>query len=241
MATLMMSAGGAVAASFIGAIVDRVPRRDPIFWARSKCRSCGISLTATDLIPVVSYLALRGRCRHCGAPIPPDLIALELATVVITACTVALIPAGHVVEAITFTWALIGLSYFDIKHGRLPDLLTLPLLALGLVIAILLEQSFGDRILGAALGFGAPVLTQWSYRALRGKEAFGSGDVNLLGVIGAWTGWQGLSAAVLIASALVLVVVLLGRKFALQRAPVFGPYIATAAWIVFVYQAAMAG
>src|SRR5260370_26562075 len=96
-----------ILASFLGTILDRVPKEETLLWSRSRCRSCGEVIAARDLVPICSFLALKGRCRLCKAAIPRELLALELSFVALTAFTVALIPGHALVLGAVLSWSFL--------------------------------------------------------------------------------------------------------------------------------------
>ena len=230
-----------IAGSFVGVLVRRLPEDRPIAWARSQCESCQRTLGLTDLVPIASYLALRGRCATCRAPIAPFHLAIELAAVAVAvwAATVSQ-DAAWLWTACMLGWGLLALSWIDAEHMRLPDALTLPLLAAGIAAQTMLaSERFTESVLGAIvgyLGFRAIALT---YRLCRGREGLGGGDAKLLSVAGAWVGWAALPDVILLAAVfgLGLAVVMKMRGRTIDRVAIipFGPCLALALWIVYLY------
>src|SRR5258708_23281998 len=144
-----------IAGSFGGVLIRRLPTGQSVAWARSQCESCQRSLGLTDLVPIASYLALRGRCATCRAPIAPFHLAIELAGVAaaVWAATVSQ-DAAWLWTACLLGWALLALSWIDAEHMRLPDALTLPLLAAGVAAqAMLASERFIESVLGAVIGY----------------------------------------------------------------------------------------
>lgn len=198
---LLILALGPAAGSFLGVVVDRWPERRSL-WTASTCEACRTRLGWRDLLPILS--GLRGRCRHCGAPIPPHLLRLELASLGAACLAVALGDgaAGMLAHAF-FLWALVGLFYADLLHFRLPDPLNAALFAAGLWLAALTPGRWlGEALVSAVVGAGAFWAIRWLYRAWRGREGLGQGDVKLMAGIGAGLGWTALPAVTLIAAAL---------------------------------------
>ena len=223
-----------------------MPTGRPVALARSECESCHQRLRARDLVPLLSYAALRGRCRMCGAPIGTFHPAVELA-----ACGVALWAMLANDAAFwancALGWCLLTLGWIDVRSGRLPDLLTLPLLLAGLVATWLLNPSgLVDHTLGAAAGYAAFRLLAASYAALRGREGLGQGDAKLLAACGAWVGWAGLPSVVWL-GALTGICLILVRKRVDGTAPSgedsvpFGPCLALGAWIVRLHLTPVGG
>jgi leader peptidase (prepilin peptidase)/N-methyltransferase len=211
-----------------------------ILWDRSRCRDCGHVIRAHENIPLLSYLALRGRCASCGARIAlryPLVEALTAVAFLVVAWHFG--PSHQAAAAIILTAALVTLAGIDLDHQLLPDNLTLPLLWAGLLLS--LTGVFVDpvtSIIGAAAGY----LILWTiyqlFRLLTGKEGMGYGDFKLLAALGAWLGWQMLPLIILLSSLLGAVVgltMLLLRRHQQGQPMPFGPYIAAAGWIALIW------
>jgi leader peptidase (prepilin peptidase)/N-methyltransferase len=220
---------------------------------RSCCPSCRAPISALHNIPLLSYLALRGRCAHCQAKISLRYPAVELLSALSTAVVAWQFGFGWPAAcAIVVGWFLIALTFIDLDHQLLPDALTLPLLWLGLLASLTgwnssahaLPSDPVSAIGGAALGY----LSLWAvfhlFRLLTGKHGMGYGDFKLLAALGAWLGWQMLLPIVLL-SAIVGAVVGL-TLIALRRAqrgnPIpFGPFLAAAGWVAMLWGPQMVG
>lgn len=193
---------GLIIGSFLGALVMRWPQGKGVLRGRSGCDGCGATLAPYELVPVLSALALRLRCRRCGARIDPVHLLMEVGAAIIGAAAFAL-AAGPVAAAgwCLLGWILLALAVLDARHFWLPDALTLPLAFLGLTLGIYVTgASVTDRWIGAAMGYGVLMAIAFGYRTLRGREGLGLGDAKLLGAIGAWAGWQALPLVLLFAS-----------------------------------------
>jgi len=227
--------------SFLGVLIRRLPAGQPIALARSVCASCGRSLAVRDLVPVVSFLFLRGRCRTCHAPIGVFHLAVELAAVAVALwAALTLTEPGWVWASCVLGWTLLTLGWIDVEHMLLPDVLTLPLLLTGLGATLLLDPGdVVDHALGAVLGYLVFRAVAVAYRAWRDRDGLGGGDAKLLAAAGAWLGWQALPWVVLEASlagiAAALLARLLGRRVSRTTALPFGPFIAAAIWLVWLY------
>jgi leader peptidase (prepilin peptidase)/N-methyltransferase len=192
---------GLIAGSFLGALVMRWPRGESILWGRSKCDGCGRTLGIRDLIPLVSAMLARGKCRACGAPIDPAHGLMELGAALIGGVSLWLVPSPAAALFMLAGWMLLALAVLDARHFWLPDALTLPLAAIGLTLGDwVLPAPLMDRVIGAALGYGGLFLIAIGYRWLRGRDGLGLGDAKLLGAIGAWLGWALLPLVLLLAS-----------------------------------------
>lgn len=197
---------GLVAGSFLATLILRWPEGRSVLRGRSACDGCGRSLHARDLVPLLSALAQRGRCRACGAKIDPFHWQIELACGGIGALAAALAPFPLALGWMVAGWMLLTLAVLDARHYWLPDALTLALAFLGLTIGPWVTGvALTDSVIGAVAGYGALMAVAFAYRALRGREGLGLGDAKLLGALGAWAGWQALPMLLFLASALALV------------------------------------
>lgn len=227
--------------SFLGVLIRRLPKGQPVALARSVCTSCGRPLTPRDLLPVVSFLFLRGRCRTCHAPIGFFHIAVEIAATLIAIwATLTMTEPEWIWASCLLGWTLLALAWIDVEHMLLPDVLTLPLLLAGLGCTVLLQpQSATDHALGAALGYVVFRGVGGLYRRYRGWTGLGGGDAKLLAAAGAWLGWQALPWVVVGASlggiAAALIAALLGHRISRTTAVPFGSFIAAATWLVWLY------
>lgn len=236
-AALIGALAGAIAGSFLSTIILRWPQGRGVMRGRSACDGCGRNLGARDLVPLLSAMLQRGRCRTCGARIDPLHGRMEAACAIIGALAIGGLPDLGGIAWALFGWLLLTLAILDWRHFWLPDALTLPLAFLGLTAGMwATDVALVDRVVGAATGYGALLAIALSYRALRGREGLGLGDAKLLGALGAWFGWQALPFILLIASALGLMVMLVTgqAKQSSARIPL-GTFLALAAlpaWII---------
>ncbi|HUG72673.1 MAG TPA: A24 family peptidase [Steroidobacteraceae bacterium] len=213
---------------------------------RSACTSCQAPIGALQNIPVLSWLLLGGRCRSCKARISARYPLVELFTAVLSAAVAWKFGFGWTAAAaLVLTWFLVALACIDIDTQLLPDNLTLPLLWLGLLVALLLPYHTGARLpvdlSDAVIGAMAGYLALWSmyhlFRLLTGKEGFGYGDFKLLAALGAWLGWQMLLLIVVGAASVgavvgIAAIVFKGRDKSVPVA--FGPYLAAAGWLALM-------
>ncbi|HUL55628.1 MAG TPA: A24 family peptidase [Usitatibacter sp.] len=198
---------------------------------RSACPSCGAPITALQNIPVVSWMALRGKCASCKAPISARYPAVE-----VLGGLVALLMAWRfgysaaLAFALPYAWAMIALTFIDFDTQLLPDDITLPLLWLGLIAnAYGVFTDLRSAVLGAVAGYMLLWCVYWAFRLVAKKEGMGYGDFKLLAAIGAWTGWQVLPVVIILSAGLGAVIgsvfLWLSRKGTDTRIP-FGPYLA---------------
>lgn len=231
------------AGSFLGVLIRRLPREHPDLWGRSACESCGKTLGVGELFPIVSFTLQRGRCRACGAPIPPAHLAVELAALAVAGMTTGAGARGwDLWEGCALGWTLLALAWIDWEQFWLPDVLTLPLLVAGLVIAWLQEPwTLTDRATGAIAGYLAFRIIGRVYERIRKREGLGQGDAKLLAAAGAWLGWQPLPMLVLVAAlaaiGLALAKRLRGHALSGTTALPFGPALAAAFWALWLAQA----
>jgi len=230
---------GAAAGSFLALWAERLPHGEGVVLHGSRCRVCGARIGWRDLLPVLSWLWLRGRCRACGAEIPRWLFHAELGGVALAAAAILLAstPATMVLGAL-WLWLLMGLALCDLTAMRLPDALNAALLATGLALGAL-GPGAGAALIGAGAGAGAFLAIRLAYQALRGREGLGMGDVKLMAGIGAGLGWQALPLVALVAALAALVITLARHRGAVARdaAIPFGAYLCAAAALVWCLSA----
>jgi leader peptidase (prepilin peptidase)/N-methyltransferase len=230
---------GAVVGSFLNVVIYRIPRRRSIVKPGSACPGCEAPIRWYDNIPILSWIVLRGRCRHCRAS-----IALRYPLVEATAAFIAALAVHQygltvaALEVVLFAWISLALGVIDLEHQLLPDVLTYPSIALGIGAAWLggvttLLQS----VIGAAVGAAIPTMVIFAYRWLRGEEGMGWGDVKYLAAIGAVVGvrdclWVLVIAAV--AGAVVGLILWVAGKGSGKTALPFGTFLA-AAVIIWLY------
>jgi len=206
----------------------------------SRCPHCGHHIRAVENIPVISYLVLRGRCASCKAPISPRYPLIELTAAVLSMVVVwqlGFTPAAG--AALVLTWSLLSLSAIDIDHQILPDVITLPLLWVGLLLNLYgLFTDIHTGVIGAVAGY----LSLWTvYKAFKwftGKEGMGYGDFKLLAMLGAWLGWQALPVVILLSSLVgaVVGIALIAIRGQDRNIPIpFGPYLAAAGWLALLW------
>lgn len=236
-----------IVGSFLGVLITRLPEGRPVALARSACGSCGTPLGARDLVPLLSYLASRGRCRHCRAPIGRFHPAVELSAVLVAAIVVSAWSVRGAAGSAGATWLWSGcilgwttlaLAWIDLRCMRLLDALTLPLLLLGLLSCRLLDpDALPAHAAAAVLGYLCFTGLAWSYRRLRGRDGLGPGDAKLLAASGAWIGLTALPTLVLLAAVATLLVALPSRAARAQTPIPFGPGLAFSLFAVWLYAA----
>jgi len=255
---------GLIVGSFLNVVVHRIPQMLMQRWKedcqeltgqqhlhkpaetfnlihpRSRCPHCGHVLRAMENIPVVSYLWLQGKCSSCKKPIGIRYPLVELLTSVLTMVVAAHFGYGaHALAAMALTWLLIALTFIDIDHHLLPDIMVLPFLWVGLLLNIYgTYTTLSSAVIGAVAGYLSLWLVFQLFRLVTGKEGMGYGDFKLFALFGAWLGWQYLLLIILISSFLGAVVgigliVFQGRDR--SRPLPFGPYLALAGWMALLW------
>lgn len=226
---------GLLLGSFIATLVLRWPTGRSVL-GRSQCDGCGRSLAAADLVPLLSALASRGRCRTCGASIAPFHWRVELGAALIGVAALAAMPGTAGWLWALFGWLLLPLALLDARHFWLPDRLNALLAITGLLLAgPMLGITLPDRWIGALVGGIVLALVAWAYRRMRGAEGMGGGDPKLVAAIGAWLGWQALPLLLLLASlgGIVWAIIAQGKgdqPLGERRVP-FGAFACTAAFM----------
>ena len=207
---------------------------------RSACPSCGHRISALENIPVVSYLALGGRCRGCKSKISARYPIVEAMTGLLSGLVAWHFGFGIAgLSALILLWGMIALTFIDADTQLLPDSITLPLLWLGLIVNS--DSTFTDlrsAVLGAVFGYLALWSVYWLFKLATKKEGMGYGDFKLLAAIGAWLGWQVLPLVILLSSVVgavigiaLIVLARMGRNIPLP----FGPYLAMAGFIALLW------
>ena len=254
---------GLLVGSFLNVVIHRLPKMLQLDWEQqardtlalpqpekretynlilpnSHCPHCDHEIRPWENIPVVSYLALRGKCSSCKAPISARYPLIEVATALLSGFV-----AWHfgftwqVGAMLLLSWGLLAMSMIDVDHQLLPDALVLPLLWLGLIVnAFGLFTSLSDALWGAVFGYLSLWTVFWVFKLVTGKEGMGYGDFKLLAMLGAWGGWQVLPLTILLSSLVgaVLGVIMLRLRNAESGTPIpFGPYLAIAGWIALLW------
>ena len=182
---------GAIVGSFLNVCIYRLPRGKSVVWPSSACPNCGRELAWFENIPVISYLALWGRCRTCRYPISGRYPLVEALTALLFAAAwwyygPTLLFASRVILGT----ALIVLFAIDLEHHLLPDVITLPGIIVGFIFSLLVGPGWLESIIGILVGGGILYLIAEIYYRVRHEEGLGMGDVKMLAMIGAFLGWK---------------------------------------------------
>lgn len=230
---------GPFVGSFLGVLIRRLPVGESVAVSRSRCDSCRARLGVRDLVPLLSFILSRGHCRRCGSAIAAFNPAIELAASAVALSVVPFACGAAAWAWCVLGWGLLALAWIDWEWLILPDVLTLPLIVAGIAMGgIDPSLGYGERSLGALLGYASFSLLAWVYRAVRRRDGLGGGDAKLLAVAGSWLGPASLPNVVMIA-AMGALVWTLGRSVAARRKvsdePIpFGPFLALGIWLVLL-------
>ena len=255
---------GLVVGSFLNVVIHRLPKILERQWQRecaelrgeapaeaprynllvppSACPACSHRIRALENVPVLSYLALRGRCSACGQRIALRYPAVEALSAVLAGYVGWHFgPSWSAAAALLFVWAMLALAFIDLDTFFLPDNITLPLVWAGL-LAHLLQVFPGTALAEAVVGAVAGYLVLWSvfwlFKLATGKEGMGYGDFKLLAAIGAWLGWKALPLVVLLSSlvgAIVGIGLIVLRRQGRDVPIPFGPYLVVAGLIALFW------
>lgn len=227
---------GAVVGSFLNVCIYRLPTGESVVFPPSRCTSCGTRIRPWDNIPLLSWLILRGSCRACGAKISARYPLVELINGLL--CLALFLKFGPTLTfaaLFVFCSALVAITFIDLDHQIIPDVISLPGIFLGFGASFLLPWvSWGDSLLGILLGGGSLFLVAVGYEFLTKKEGMGGGDIKLLAMLGAFLGWKAVLPIVFISSllgTLVGVPMMLAKGADGKLAIPFGPFLAGGAVI----------
>jgi leader peptidase (prepilin peptidase) / N-methyltransferase len=231
---------GAAIGSFLNVCIHRLPAGESIVAPGSRCNQCRTPIRWYDNIPLVSYPVLGGRCRDCGAPISSRYWIVELLTGLISLTLFLRFgPTAAYAGYLYFAGALLAITYIDLDHQIIPDVITLPGIVIGLLLAAVTANgdvlsSLERSALGALLGGGILWTVAWSYHAATGREGMGGGDVKLLAMIGAFLGWQAVLLTLLLASFIgsaIGIATMVARGADTKLAIPFGPFLSLGALV----------
>lgn len=266
--TAVCAVVGLMVGSFINVVIYRLPKMIERDWKnqcaelegraldeaepfnlivpRSRCDSCGHPISSIENIPVLSYIFLRGKCRHCGSGISARTAVIEALTGVVSGFAAWHFGFGlEALGTLIFVWAMIALAFIDIDTQLLPDAITLPLLWAGLMFN--LEGGFislSSAVLGAVFGYLSLWSIYWLFKLIMKKEGMGYGDFKLLAAIGAWLGWSQLPLVIIASSvvgAAAGISMILFAKHGRDIPIPFGPYLVGGGLIALFWGKEIAG
>jgi leader peptidase (prepilin peptidase)/N-methyltransferase len=232
---------GLAVGSFLNVCIYRLPLKKSIVSPPSSCPACGERIRFYDNIPVISYVFLLGRCRHCRHPISPQYPVVEAATGLLSLALFLKMGASlEYVFFMLFGASLIAITFIDLQHKIIPDVLSLPGIVVGFAVSLfsLSSLSWIDSLIGMVAGGGFLLLVSIAFEKLTGREGMGMGDVKMLAMIGAWMGWRSLLFIVLVSSLSGSLIggalLALSRQGARTRIP-FGPFLALGSLIYLFF------
>jgi len=239
---------GLALGSFFNVCIYRIPRKESILFPPSHCVKCGERIKATDLIPVISYIILKGRCRNCKEKISPQYPVVEVLTATLFSLLYLIYGyhIGYMIFLMLFASILIVVTFIDLEHKIIPDVIVLPGMFAGILINItgsLLRHdnpfiSWSDCMLGILAG-GLPLyLVGLIGTLITGREAMGGGDVKLMAMVGAFIGWKlvllALFLGVLLGAVIGVVIKAMSKNQGLTEIP-FGPMLSAGSLIAALY------
>jgi leader peptidase (prepilin peptidase)/N-methyltransferase len=231
---------GLILGSFVNVCIYRIPLKKSIVFPPSSCPNCGKRIRFYDNIPLISYLFLLGKCRHCRAPLAWHYPFVEAVTGLLSvALFIKYGPSYQYILYLLFSASLVAISFIDLQHQIIPDAISLPGIIAGLAASFLPgDISFLDSLIGVIAGGGSLYLVAVVYERIAGKDGMGGGDIKLLAMIGAWLGWKSLHFIILVSSLAGVVVgvpcLLLAGKGLRVRIP-FGPFLALGALLCLFF------
>ncbi len=219
--------------SFLNVVIFRLPLGQSLNTPPSRCMACGYSLRWRDNVPILSWALLGGRCRNCRAPIAVQYPIVELVTGILFLLVVWLTPLGPlVVSRLIFVCMLVTLFCIDLEHQILPNTITLPGIAIGVIFSFITPPGWQASLIGVVLGGGVLYGIAGAYYLVRREEGMGMGDVKMLAMIGAFLGWRAVLVTLVLSSfsgALVGVVLIAAQRGGMRVALPFGTFLAMGA------------
>jgi leader peptidase (prepilin peptidase)/N-methyltransferase len=230
---------GVCVGSFLNVCIYRLPRGQSLASPPSRCPHCERPLRWYHNIPIVSWVALRGRCAHCQAPISIQYPVIELVTALVWLLIVWMTPVGWLLASrLVLATALIVLFMIDLEHQLLPNVITLPGIVVGLAFSVVAPPGPAAALLGALLGGGVLYAIAAAYYLLRKEEGMGMGDVKMLAMVGAFLGWRAVLLTLVLSSfaGAVIGVVMMGlQKGSMRYALPFGTFLAVGALLAMLF------
>ena len=232
-ATIMFAAVGLCIGSFLNVVIHRLPRGASVVSPPSRCPNCNYELGWSDNIPLLSWLFLRGRCRKCGSRISIRYPLVELLTMMVFLLHLWMFGWTMLMGVrVAFATAMVALFAIDLEHHLLPNAITLPGIAAGLIVSLVLPPGIVDSILGTLLGGGVLWAIGEAYYRYSGQEGMGGGDVKMLAMVGAFLGWKLVLVTLVLSSvagSLIGVLVIAIKRGGMKYALPYGTFLALGA------------
>jgi leader peptidase (prepilin peptidase)/N-methyltransferase len=224
---------GLCVGSFLNVVIYRLPLGQSLATPPSRCRKCGYSLRWFDNIPLLSWVFLRGRCRKCGINVSWQYPVVELVTGALFVLVVWLTPPGPLLASrLLLVCILIALFGIDLEHQILPNVITVPGIAIGVLLSLIAPPGWKDSLIGVLLGGGILYAIAGAYYLWRREEGMGMGDVKMLAMLGAFLGWKAVLVTVILASfagAFVGLAMMAVQRGSMKYALPFGTFLAIGA------------
>ncbi len=225
---------GALVGSFLNVCIYRIPSGSSIAIPASHCTSCGTPIRFYDNIPVISYLILGGKCRSCSEKISPLYPAVEILTAIFSVLLFEKYDLSfQYIFSFLFICALIVITFIDLEHQIIPDIISLPGIPVFALSAIFfMDVTAKDSLIGILAGGGFLLAVASAYQLVTKREGMGGGDIKLLAMLGGFLGWQSLWFIVMAASfigAVAGVFLILSKGQNTKYAIPFGPFLSVAA------------
>ena len=239
--TLRLVFGAAIGlciGSFLNVVIYRLPIGQSIVTPPSRCRKCGYQLQWYDNIPVLSWLFLRGRCRKCGVGVSIQYPIVELITGALFVLVIWMTPPGPLLATrLILVCILIALFGIDLEHQILPNVITLPGIAIGVLLSLIAPPGWKDALLGVLLGGGVLYAIAGAYYLWRREEGMGMGDVKMLAMIGAFLGWKAVLVTLVLSSfagAIIGLALMAAQRGTMKFALPFGTFLAIGAIVAML-------
>ena len=224
--------------SFLNVVIYRLPIGQSIVTPPSRCRKCGYQLQWYDNIPVLSWLFLRGRCRKCGVGVSIQYPIVELITGALFVLVIWMTPPGPLLATrLILVCILIALFGIDLEHQILPNVITLPGIAIGVLLSLIAPPGWKDALIGVLLGGGVLYAIAGAYYLWRREEGMGMGDVKMLAMIGAFLGWKAVLVTLVLSSfagAIIGLALMAAQRGTMKFALPFGTFLAIGAIVAML-------
>ncbi|GLI37071.1 A24 family peptidase [Geobacter hydrogenophilus] len=230
---------GAAVGSFLNVCIFRLPAGESVVSPPSRCPVCGARIRPWHNIPILGWLILRGKCRDCGASISPRYPFVELLNGLLTlALFLKFGPTPTFLVLFVFCSALVAVTFIDLDHQIIPDVISLPGIVVGFACSFALPWlGWKSSLIGIVAGGGSLLAVAWLYELLTKKEGMGGGDIKLLAMMGAFLGWRSVPfiifASSLIGSVIGVTLMLVQKKDTKLAIP-FGPFLAAGA-VLYIF------
>ena len=231
---------GSVVGSFLNVCIYRLPRRESVAFPPSRCPGCGSGIRWYDNVPILSYLLLRGKCRSCGSKISPQYPVVELINGLLTLFLFLKFGASPTFFVLfIFSCALVVITFIDLEHQIIPDVISLPGIVIGFAASFFLPWlGWKSSLIGIVAGGGSLLIVAYLYELFAKKEGMGGGDIKLLAMMGAFLGWRAVPFILFASSLLGSVIgisLMVARKKDSKLAIPFGPFLAMGALLYMFF------